>query len=167
VTSRQAARATAVEPDDPAALLTDVVPRLYRVLRAALDEDPALPSLEQLRVMGRIDEGVRHASALAAARQMRISAITPLIDGLAARGWVTRHAEPGDRRRVRLELTGVGEQALAAGRRRTADRLREVLRHGDSEEATTDVATVAAWLEQAVRRYDADRLRSRPSTPRG
>jgi hypothetical protein len=52
----------------------------------------------------------------------------------------------------------VGEGALAAGRRRTADRLREVLRHGDSEEATTDVATVAAWLEQAVRRYDADRL---------
>ena len=45
---------------DPVEVLTEVVPRLYRVLRAALDEDPALPSLEQLRVMTRIDAGVHH-----------------------------------------------------------------------------------------------------------
>jgi DNA-binding MarR family transcriptional regulator len=145
---------------DPAELLTDVVPRLYRVLRAALDEDPSLPSLEQLRVMGRIAEGVRHASALAAARQMRISAITPIIDALVQRAWITRRPEPDDRRRVRLELTAAGDRALAAGRRRTGDRLREVLRHGDSDESVIDVAAVAAWLEQAVRRYDEDRLGS-------
>ena len=96
---------------DPAELLTDLVPRLYRVLRAALDEDPSLPSLEQLRVMDRIAQGVRYASALASARQMRISAMTPLVEALVTRGWVSRRPEPGDRRRVRLELT-------AAGRRR-------------------------------------------------
>jgi len=145
-------------PDDPAELLTDVVPRLYRVLRAALDEDPALPSLEQLRVMARIEGGVCHASALASARQMRVSAITPLIAGLAGRGWVTRHPEPDDRRRVRLALTPSGEAALAAGRRRTGDRLREVLRHGDAPGRGIDVAAVAAWLERAVQRYDEDRL---------
>jgi len=143
---------------DPADLLTDVVPRLYRVLRAALDEDPALPSLEQLRVMSRIAEGIQHASALASARQMRISAMTPLIEGLAHRNWVTRSAEPGDRRRVRLDLTPAGRRALAAGRRRTGERLREVLRHGDSDDGSIDVAAVAAWLEQAVRHYDDDRL---------
>jgi DNA-binding MarR family transcriptional regulator len=146
------------DPDDPAELLTDVVPRLYRVLRAALDEDPSLPSLEQLRVMARIADGVRHASTLAAARQMRVSAITPVIDALDQRAWVTRAPEPGDRRRVRLELTAAGEEALAAGRSRTGERLREVLRHGESGEATTDVAAVAAWLNRAVRRYDDDRL---------
>jgi DNA-binding MarR family transcriptional regulator len=145
------------EPD-PAESLIDVVPRLYRVLRAALDEDATLPSLEQLRVMGRIADGVRHASTLATARQMRISAITPVIDALEQRGWVTRGPEPGDRRRVRLELTAAGETARDAGRQRTGDRLREVLRHGVSDEATTDVAAVAAWLDQAVRRYDDDRL---------
>jgi hypothetical protein len=37
---------------------------------------------EQLRVMGRITEGVHFASGLASARQMRISAITPLIEAL-------------------------------------------------------------------------------------
>jgi len=68
---------------DPAEVLTEVVPRLYRVLRAALDENPAMPSLEQLRVMSRIDAGIRNPGALAAARQLRMSAITPLIDALA------------------------------------------------------------------------------------
>jgi DNA-binding MarR family transcriptional regulator len=145
-------------PDDPAELLTDVVPRLYRVLRAALDEDTSLPSLEQLRVMARIVDGVCYASTLATARQMRISAITPVIDALVNRGWVTRAPETGDRRRIRLELTPAGEAACRAGRERTGDRLREVLRHGESDETTSEVAAVAAWLDQAVRRYDDERL---------
>jgi len=146
------------ESGDPSELLTDVVPRLYRVLRAALDEDPALPSLEQLRVMARIEGGIRHASALASARQMRVSAITPLIDGLVRRGWLTRHPEPEDRRRVRLSLTPGGRDAMAAGQRRAGERLREVLRHGDSTGRAIDVGAVAAWLEGAVQRYDEDRL---------
>ncbi|MGH9124875.1 MAG: hypothetical protein ACRDZ8_09140, partial [Acidimicrobiales bacterium] len=50
-------------PGDPAVLLTDVVPRLYRILRAALDEDHELPSLEQLLVMNRITDGILYASA--------------------------------------------------------------------------------------------------------
>ena len=152
------------EAIDPAELLTDVVPRLYRVLRAALDEDPTLPSLEQLRVMTRIAAGVRHASALASARQMRVSAITPLIDGLVRRGWVTRHPEPDDRRRVRLTLTAAGSDALSAGRSRAGERLREVLRHGDSDDRSIDVGAVAAWLEQAVQRYDQDRLGAGPGS---
>jgi DNA-binding MarR family transcriptional regulator len=110
--------------------------------------------------MARIAEGVRYASALASARQMRISAITPLIDALVQRGWVTRGPEASDRRRIRLELTPAGERALRAGRHRTGDRLRDVLRHGDSDETTTNVAAVAIWLEQAVRRYDDHRLGS-------
>ena len=149
---------------DPAELFTDVVPRLYRVLRAALDDDAALPSLEQLRVMARLADGIGYAGRLAAARQMRISAITPLIDALVRRGWVTRRREAGDRRRVRLELTPAGELALEAGQERAGDRLREVLRHGDTGEATTDVAAVAAWLDQAVRRYDDERLGRAVST---
>ncbi len=142
---------------DPADLLTDVVPRLYRVLRAALDEDPALPTLEQLRVMGRIADGVHYASALASARQMRISALTPVIEALAQRRWISRRPEPTDRRRMRLELTTAGQRALAAGRRRAGDRLRDVLRHGDTGDEI-DVAAVATWMERAIRRYDDERL---------
>ena len=155
---RRSRRVSQIGNADPAEVLTDVVPRLYRVLRAALDEDRSLPSLEQLRVMARIDEGVQHATALAAARQMRISAITPLIQALVQRGWLTRQPEPADRRQVRLELTAEGRRALTAGRRRTGERLRDVLRHGDSDEAAVDIAAVAVWLSHAVHRYDDERL---------
>jgi DNA-binding MarR family transcriptional regulator len=144
---------------DPVDVLTEVVPRLYRVLRAALDEDPALPSLEQLRVMTRIDAGVRNASALAAARQLRMSAITPLIDALQGRGWVTREPDPDDRRRVRLALTVAGRRAMRAARGQAGRRLREVLRRGAAEgDVDIDVGMVAGWLGDAVRRYDEERL---------
>ena len=145
----------------PADLLMDVVPRLYRVLRAALDEDPSLPSLEQLRVMTRVAEGVRHASALATARQMRMSAITPLVDGLVAKGWVTRAPDPDDRRRTVLSLTAAGERARRAARRRARQRLSEVLGHGRAASGV-DVGAVARWLDDAVRRYDRDRLAPGP-----
>ncbi len=144
--------------DGPEDLLTDVVPRLYRVLRAALDEDPDLPSLEQLRVMTRVAEGVRHASALATARQMRMSAITPLIDGLVARGWATRSPDPDDRRRTVLSLTRAGERARVAARRRTRQRLSEVLGQGERAVSGVDVAAVARWLDDALRSYDRHRL---------
>jgi DNA-binding MarR family transcriptional regulator len=152
---------------DPADLLTDVVPRLYRVLRAALDEDPALPSLEQLRVMTRIAEGVRHASGLAAARQMRMSAITPLIDSLVARGWVRRTPDPEDRRRTDLGLTPEGERARRLARRRTRERLGEVLGHAEGGSSGVDVAAVAAWLDDALRRYDFERLNAGGAPRRG
>lgn len=144
---------------DPAEVLTEVVPRLYRVLRTALDEDPTVASLEQLRVMTRIDAGIRSPSALAAARQLRMSAITPVIDALVERGWVRRGPEPGDRRRVRLALTAAGKRALVAARRQAADRLRDVLGRGpDDASQAVDVGMVAAWLGDAVRRYDEERL---------
>jgi DNA-binding MarR family transcriptional regulator len=143
---------------DPAEVLTEVVPRLYRVLRAALDEDPALPSLEQLRVMTRIDAGVQNPSALAAARQLRISAITPLIDALESRGWVTRDPDPRDRRRVRLALTPLGRRAMRAARGQAGARLRDVLGHATDGGLDIDVGMVAGWLDDAVRRYDDERL---------
>jgi len=149
---------------DPAEVLTEVVPRLYRVLRAALDEDPALPSLEQLRVMTRIDAGVQNPSALAAARQLRMSAITPLIDALEGRGWVTRGPDPSDRRRVRLALTATGRRAMRAARGQAGTRLRDVLGHATDGGLDIDVGMVAGWLDDAVRRYDDERLAVRAAS---
>lgn len=128
---------------DPVEVLTEVVPRLYRVLRAALDEAPALPSLEQLRVMSRIDAGVQNPSALAAARQLQMSAITPLIDALEGRGWVTRRPDPSDRRRVRLALTATGRRAMRAARGQAGTRLRDVLSHAAAGGVDIDVGMVA------------------------
>lgn len=146
-------------------LLIEVVPRLYRVLRATLDEDPDLPSLEQLRVMTRIDQGIQHAAELAVARQMRASAITPLIDGLVRRGWVERTPDREDRRRYRLELTQAGHSSMAAGRAQAQRQLREVLRCGPTPPPGTpiDIVGAMAWLERAV--HEFDRPGSSPPPP--
>ncbi|HVM63662.1 MAG TPA: hypothetical protein VMU14_02290 [Acidimicrobiales bacterium] len=149
---------------DAAEVLTDLVPRLYRVLRSALDEDAALPSLEQLRVMARIEEGVRHASELALVRDMRVSAITPLVDGLDERGWLVRRRGRPDRRSVELSLTPAGRRALAAGRRRASGRLREVLGHVPAADRAT-LGDLAGVLAEAVSRYDAARLAALQDRP--
>src|SRR2546422_10984721 len=78
---------------DVAEELAELVPRLYRLLRTALEEE-GVPSLEQLRVLHRIDTGLHHVSALAAARQMRMSAGTAHPDAALAQGWVVPEAGP-------------------------------------------------------------------------
>jgi DNA-binding MarR family transcriptional regulator len=139
--------------DDLARDLADVVPRLYRLLRTALDEDPDAPSLEQLRVMQRIDEGMHNVSSLAAARQMRMSAITALIDPLVDRGWVSREPDSRDRRRIHVDLTTDGRRALRRGRQLTTRRMQGIVDRCESE----DLAHVLAALIDAVDRYDGSR----------
>ena len=94
-----------------------------------------------------------------------MSAITPFIDALEEREWVTRGPEPGDRRRVRLSLTAAGRRAMRAARGQAGRRLRDVLGHGPADgRDDIDVGMVAAWLGDAVRRYDDERLATTPIT---
>ena len=139
--------------EDLAQDLADLVPRLYRLLRTALDEDSEAPSLEQLRVMQRIDQGMHNVSSLAAARQMRMSAITALVDPLVERGWVTREPDARDRRRVHVDLTGEGRRALRRGRQLTTRRMQGIVDRCE----TSDLAHVLTALIDAVDRYDGSR----------
>jgi len=65
---------------------------------------------------------------------------------------------------VRLALTAPGRQALRAAQRQASRRLRDVLRHGPDDGSEIDVGMVAAWLGDAVRRYDDERLQTGIST---
>lgn len=139
-----------------AAELAELVPRLYRLLRTALDVAPGSASLEQLRVMGRIDEGLHNVSTLALVRQMRMSAITAILDALVARGWVVREPDVEDRRRTHVDLTEAGHAALVRGRELTTRRMMAILGHssGDLAEAGRAVRSLAA----AVSAFDAERV---------
>lgn len=132
--------------------LADLVPRLYRLLRTAVAEDPDAPSLEQLRVLQRIDQGLRNVSTLAAVRQMRMSAITAILDVLVERGWVVRRPDPLDRRRTNVELTPAGRSVLRRGRRLTTRRIEEIL---GERGATAELAAAVQSLVRAVNDYDA------------
>lgn len=138
--------------------LAELVPRLYRLLRTALDVEPGSPSLEQLRVMHRIDEGLHHVSALAAARQMRMSAITAILDVLVDREWVERVPDTVDRRRTFVDLTPTGREALARGRGFTTQRMAAVL-----EGLPESVADAVHALMGAAADYDARSVPARDS----
>ena len=132
--------------------LSELAPRLYRLLRTALDADDRCPSLEQLRVMHRIDHGYDTVSALATVRQMRMSAITAFVDALVARRWVTRRADEHDRRRTRLALTASGRAALQRGRQRATRQMSVILDHYDGSAETLLAVTEA--LDKAVSAHD-------------
>lgn len=136
--------------------LGELVPRLYRLLRTALDEEPGTVSLEQLRVMKRIDEGLHNVSTLALVRQMRMSAITAILDVLVARGWVVREPDPDDRRRTHVDLTDSGREALARGRELTTRRMMAILGHSSGDVAQAGKAVSA--LVEAVSAFDAKRV---------
>jgi DNA-binding MarR family transcriptional regulator len=103
---------------DPNILASDlrvVIGRLVRRLRAERRD----VSLAQLTVLGRLDrDGLEGISAIAAAERVRPQSIASTIVALEAAGLVTRRPDAGDRRRVVIELTPAGREALAADRRR-------------------------------------------------
>lgn len=84
--------------------------RLARVVDRALGAaDLTLP---QYRLLLFLTEGTAAAGVLAGRLAVSRPAVTELVDGLVARGFVDRSSVAGDRRRVDHLLTPTGEAAL-------------------------------------------------------
>lgn len=113
--------------------LSDQLFRVTRRLRqaSAAATEPLGVSPHQVRAMHvllRLD-GAR-LSDLADRLRIAPRSATEVVDGLEAKGWVTRSPDPSDRRAVRAELTQAGRELLTdADRARGAvhARLLEVL----------------------------------------
>jgi DNA-binding MarR family transcriptional regulator len=92
-----------------------------------------MPQLRALSLIATAPNGLS-SRELASLLGVGASAITPLVDRLADRGFVLRHEDPRDRRIARLTATDDGRDALqrlAAGK---GDVLREVLSRLSNEE---------------------------------
>ncbi|WP_058835101.1 MarR family winged helix-turn-helix transcriptional regulator [Luteimonas abyssi] len=66
-------------------------------------------SFSQYVTLKKLALGTTSATDLARAAELNPGAMTRLIDKLVARGLVARHADPGDRRAVRIDLTDAGQ----------------------------------------------------------
>jgi DNA-binding MarR family transcriptional regulator len=118
-------------PEDPeaqtgaheqAAQLRVVLAQLFRRLRSG----NALP-LSQMVVLARLDGGPLTTTALAKAEHVRPQSMAQTLTELGTAGLVSRRPDPGDGRRILIELTAAGRKALAEARRRREDWLAEVL----------------------------------------
>jgi DNA-binding MarR family transcriptional regulator len=134
-------------------VLTDVVTRLRRVLRASIRSDYPWESLPmaQVEILQRLrEEPDLRVNDLAARHRLANNTVSNLVQHLVVAGLVTRTTRADDRRAVRLRLTPVGERVLAdwqvAHERRLAEATRGL--------APADRAAIQAALPALARLVD-------------
>jgi DNA-binding MarR family transcriptional regulator len=103
--------------------LRETVSRFIRRLRA--EPGPSVPQMTVLSRLGR--DGAASVSDLAAAEKMRPQSMAPIVRELEEAGLVERRPDPGDGRRVLVELTPAGAETLGETRARREDWLAETL----------------------------------------
>jgi long-chain acyl-CoA synthetase len=113
--------------------------RLARHVEQALD--PLDLSLPQYRVLSLLADGSSASSALAGRLAVSPPSVTAVVDGLVARGLVERQADPADRRRLTLLLSGDGLALLRRAESAVDERL------GMVAEYLEDPGSAAAAIE--------------------
>lgn len=93
---------------------------------------------------------------LASAEQVSAPTMSRLVNALERAGLASRHADPQDRRVVRVEATAEGKRILREGRARRVQVLAEYLRDLSSEDLST-VADAVALLDAAFAQSPAPR----------
>lgn len=71
-------------------------------------------TLSQRRLLRALRQGPRTAGQVAADLGISAPSLTRMLGKLEERGFVSRTVDPSDRRRVRVELTAEGREALAS-----------------------------------------------------
>jgi len=108
--------------------MTDAPITVHRAL-ACIGENPGLP-----------------ASELASRLGMQRPAVSHVLNGLAARGWVERRRHAGDQRSIQIHVTAAGEQILRATGGRAVGTLQRAVRSLESEELRQLAVGLAALL---------------------
>lgn len=108
-------------------------------------------TLTDIGVLGQIDRGVELPSQIARALRLDPARVTHVTDRLVAHGYIARAVDPTDRRCWRLQLTDMGRQRLADGRRDVAASMERLL----EELSPTERDQLVEALE-GVRRHLAD-----------
>jgi long-chain acyl-CoA synthetase len=117
--------------------------RLAKQVELALDA--ADLSLPQYRVMVFLAEGSAGASALAGTLAVSRPTITVVVDGLVAKGFVERHGDEVDRRKVHHRLTPAGRRALTHADEVVAARLADLAEHLHPVDAERAVVGLTLW----------------------
>jgi DNA-binding MarR family transcriptional regulator len=144
--------------NESSALASDLRVVLGQLIRRLRAERRDL-TLAQVTVLGRLDRaGPAGTSDLAVGERVRPQSMASTVAALLAAGLVSRTPDATDKRRVLIELTPAGREALAADRRRRegwlADAVQRDLTPREREvlaEATALLARIAEGRDPPVR----------------
>lgn len=107
-----------LSPEEAARQLLEVIPVVMREIRSEMRSrrSPDL-TVPQFRALSFISRNVG-SSLLDVANHLGLTppSTSRLVDGLIYRNMMTREDHPGDRRRVKLTVTNLGEKILEASR---------------------------------------------------
>jgi DNA-binding MarR family transcriptional regulator len=106
-------------------------------------------SVAQLHALRALDEGDRTAGELARAIVVSLPSLTQLADGLVERGYVVRHTDPDDRRKVRLSITASGRELYRRARQAAEARIEDLLQDLSPEQRAALVEGLEA-LRSAI-----------------
>lgn len=128
-------------------LLTDVVTRLRRVLRASIRVDYPWESLPmaQVELLQTLSEepGLRLRD-LASRHRLADNTVSTLVQQLVSADVVIREPDPADRRAVRLRLTSTGERLLQSWAQSHERRFEGALARLDSSDRSAVLAAIPA-----------------------
>lgn len=108
-------------------------------------------TMPQYRMLLYLAKGRRRAGELAALTEVKRPSITPIIQALAERGWITRDADDADRRSARLSITPEGAAALEAFERKLIARFLAFVPDSVRDETLASLESVSAALKAARR----------------
>lgn len=116
-------------PPSEAARVLDLLAALRRVLGQEVIIEPGGETISttQFLALRSLANSDRTSSDLARSLGVQLPTLTQLADGLVARGWVQRHGDPADRRRVLLGLTDAGREVYRSARESAEDRMAGIL----------------------------------------
>ena len=132
---------------------------LFRVMRATVFHDPPMPEMDalpmaQLRLLMTLNH-LRDAPMKEFSEVMQVSqsTVTQLADKLTRRGLAERHADPDDRRIMRLRLSETGLALVEAGERERRETLSAICRALSAEQQAeiAGALTILAETAEAVR----------------
>ncbi|HET7172584.1 MAG TPA: MarR family transcriptional regulator [Gaiellales bacterium] len=142
---------------DPEALASDLRVVLGHLVRRLRAERRDLP-LPQVTVLGRLDRaGPAGVSDLAAGERVRPQSMAATVASLAEAGLVSRTPDARDGRRVLIDLTPAGREALAADRRRREGWMAGAIRRDLSPKERRTLADATALLARIAETDDPRR----------
>jgi DNA-binding MarR family transcriptional regulator len=112
-----------------------VLSRLGRQSERALS--PLQLTLTQYRILAYLAGGSSVSSTLAGALQVTPPSVTGVVDGLVARGLVTRRPDANDLRRQHVNMTNAGVRILAEAEEVVARVLADILSYLEPSEVAT------------------------------